>query len=164
MSDLPTYVLERTFDAPRALGWRAWTEEVYLNRWYGPGVETHIHKLDVSPGGVWLHEMRMGGNSMNQKMEYVEVDPPAKLVMKMSNADADWNVVKSPMLENWPKTLLTTVTFTENGEKTDMRLEWTPHESSEAEIAMFRASIAGLDQGWGKGMEEMEKVLAEMQA
>lgn len=164
MSDLPTYVLERTFDAPRELVWRTWTEADLLNRWYGPGVETEVHKLDVSEGGVWLHEMKMGENSMHQRMDYVEVDPPSKLVMKMSNADAGWNIISSPMMENWPKTLLTTVTFTENGDKTDMRLEWVPFEASDAELQMFAGAIAGLDSGWGKGMEELAKVLEELKA
>ncbi|WP_245484999.1 hypothetical protein [Ciceribacter ferrooxidans] len=32
-----------------------------LARWYGPEVETVIHKIDVTPGGLWLNEMKMGG-------------------------------------------------------------------------------------------------------
>lgn len=162
MTDLPTYVLNRTFDAPRERVWRAWTEADLIARWYGPGVESHVHKLDLRDGGVWLHEMRMGAMSMYQRMDYVRVQPPHKLVMTMSNADADWNVIKSPMMENWPETLLTTVTFTESEDGTDMRLEWTPFESSEAEIAMFAASIGALDQGWDKGMEEMSAILEEL--
>ena len=63
MSELPTYILEREFDAPRELVWRTWTEAELLSHWYGPGVETVIHKLDVTPGGVWLNEMKWGGNS-----------------------------------------------------------------------------------------------------
>ncbi len=39
MSDLPTYVLERVFDAPRELVWRTWTDAELLPRWYGPRVE-----------------------------------------------------------------------------------------------------------------------------
>ncbi|HAC59757.1 MAG TPA: SRPBCC domain-containing protein, partial [Rhodobiaceae bacterium] len=69
MSDLPTYVLERTFNAPRHLVWRTWTEPALLARWYGPNVETIIHKLDVRPGGLWLNEMKMGERSGYQKAE-----------------------------------------------------------------------------------------------
>lgn len=162
MTDLPTYVLERTFNAPRALVWRTWTEPDLIARWYGPGVESVVHKLDVRQGGVWLHEMRFGEKSMYQRMDYVTVDPPSRLILTMSNADKDWNVIKSPMMENWPETLLTTVTFTDNGEQTDMRLEWTPFEATDAEIQMFAGAMAGLDQGWGKGMEELAKVLEEL--
>jgi len=58
MSDLPIYVLERVFDAPRELVWKAWTDPKLLPRWYGPNVETIIHRLDVKPGGLWLNEMK----------------------------------------------------------------------------------------------------------
>jgi len=48
--------------------WRAWTDPDLLNRWYGPGAETIIHKFDLQPGGLWLNEMKYGGNSMFQKV------------------------------------------------------------------------------------------------
>ena len=51
MSELPEYVLDRIFDAPRPLVWRAWTDPQLLARWYGPGVETIIH-TDISRDGV----------------------------------------------------------------------------------------------------------------
>ena len=63
MSDLPSYVLERTFDAPRELVWRTWTDPQLASRWYGPNVETIVHRLDLKPGGLWLVEMRRGGKS-----------------------------------------------------------------------------------------------------
>ena len=61
MSDLPEFVLDRAFDAPRELVWRAWTDPELLNRWYGPGVETIIHKFNLEPEGTWLNEMKMSG-------------------------------------------------------------------------------------------------------
>ena len=48
MSDLPEYILERVFNAPRELVWRAWTDPDVLHRWYGPGVETTIHRFDLA--------------------------------------------------------------------------------------------------------------------
>jgi len=36
MSELPAYRLERTFDAPRELVWKTWTDPALLPRWYGP--------------------------------------------------------------------------------------------------------------------------------
>ncbi|MGD2134304.1 MAG: SRPBCC domain-containing protein [Maricaulaceae bacterium] len=164
MSDLPTYVLEREFDAPRELVWRTWTEAEFLSRWYGPNVETVVHQLEVKPGGLWLLEMRMGGGSMYQRIEYTEVTPPERLVWLHSMSDADWNIVSAPHNPDWPRVLLTTVTFEEDGRRTRMRLTWVPHEASPAEIACFAAAIAGLDQGWGKGMELLEELLAELQA
>lgn len=161
---LPEFVLERRFNAPRGLVWRSWTEADLLARWYGPGVETIIHKLEVRPGGFWLNEMKMTGGSHYQLVEYTEVLPPEKLVWLHSVADADWNVAANSMMPDWPRVLMTTVTFLEAGDHTDVRLVWTPHEASDAEIACFQGAISGLDKGWGKGMELLEELLAELQA
>ena len=164
MSDLPEYVLERVFDAPRELVWRTWTEPELLARWYGPGVETIVHKLDVTPGGLWLNEMKWGDNSNYQRVEYTEVVPPERLVWLHSNADADWNVASNPMMPDWPRILLTTVTFEEVGEGTRMRLTWVPHEASEKEVAGFSAAITNLDKGWGAGMEVLAELLDELKS
>jgi uncharacterized protein YndB with AHSA1/START domain len=163
MSDLPTYVLERVFDAPRQLVWKAWTDPKLLPRWYGPNVETIIHRLDVKLGGLWLNEMKMGGRSSYQRTEYTDVVEPSRLVCLMSSTDANWNTAPNPMMPDWPGVLLTIVTFEEHGAQTKMRLTWAPHEASEAEIACFAAAVGGMGKGWGAGMELLQKLLAELQ-
>jgi uncharacterized protein YndB with AHSA1/START domain len=163
MSDLPTYVLERTFNAPRELVWKAWTDPQLLPRWYGPRVETIVHHLELKPGGRWLVEMKWGGKSMYQRVEYTEVTPPKRLVWLHSSSDADWNIVPSPMMADWPRVLLTTVTFEQDGGHTKLRLTWVPHQASAAEIACFSAAIDGMGKGWSAGMDLLEKLLAELQ-
>ncbi len=163
MSELPTYELEREFDAPRELVWRTWTDPDLLPRWYGPRVDTVIHKLDLKPGGLWLVEMKWDGNSNFQRVEYTEVTPPERLVWLHASADAEWNVAVNPMMPDWPRVLLTTVTFDEVGGKTRMRLTWVPHDATEAEIACFAAAMDGMGKGWGAGMELLEELLAELQ-
>lgn len=163
MNELPTYVLDRVFDAPRELVWKAWTDPDLLPRWYGPRVETIIHRLDVKPGGLWLNEMRWGGNAHYQRVEYTDVSPPDRLVWLHSVSDADWNIIANPMMPDWPRVLLTTVTFEEEAGRTRVRLTWIPHEASEAEVACFAAAIDGMDKGWNAGMELLAAVLAELQ-
>jgi len=164
MSDLPTYVLERVFDAPRDLVWKTWTDPVLLARWYGPNVETIIHRLDVEPGGLWLVEMKWGENSRFERIEYQEVESPERLVWLQSMADADFNPASNPMMPDWPRVLHTVVTFEEMGDKTKLRLVWTPYEATDAEIACFAGAIANLDKGWGASMAILEELLAELQA
>ena len=163
MTDLPVFVLEREFNAPRALVWRTWTEPKLLATWYGPGVETVIHELNVQPGGLWLNEMKMGENSGYQKSEYTEVVEPERLVMLMSTTDAAWNLTANPMMPDWPATLLTVVTFEEHNGKTKMRLEWSPYKASDAEIACFANAVENLGKGWGAGMDLLETLLADLQ-
>jgi uncharacterized protein YndB with AHSA1/START domain len=165
MSDTPEYVLDREFDAPRDMVWRAWTDPELLARWYGPGVETIIHKFDLKPGGVWHNEMKWGENSMLSKAVFEEITPTERLVWHHhSSTDQDWNTVANPMMPDWPQILLTIVTFEDIGGKTKVRLTWTPFEASEAEEACFAAMVDNMGKGWESGYAIMDEMLAEMQA
>ncbi len=162
MIDRPVYVLDRHFKAPKPLVWRCWTDPELVARWYGPNVETVVHEMDVRPGGRWLVEMRFGGGSHFQKAEYTRVEAPNQLEWLHSSTDEDWNVVPSPMMKDWPQVLHTVVTFDEEGSGTRLRLTWEPHEASDAEVEAFRGALAGLDKGWGAGMELLADLLAEI--
>ena len=164
MSEIPEYKLERIFEAPRELVWRAWTDPDLLHRWYGPGIETIIHKFDLKPGGSWLNEMKWGGNSDFSKMVFQEVTPPSMLVWHHSSSDSDWNIITSPMMADWPRVLLTTVLFEDMGDKTNVRLTQVPIEPTDAEIACFAAKMAGMDKGWGSGYAIMDELFVELQA
>lgn len=163
MSDLPEFVIDRKFNAPRELVWRAWTDPNLLQRWYGPGVETVIHKFELKPEGVWLNEMKMKGGSNFQKMVFKEVVEPEKLVWHHCSADEDWNVAANPMMPDWPRVLLTTVTLTEEGGGTNVRLAQVPLDATDAEIACFAKMKDGMSGGWGMGYEIIEQVLQELQ-
>ena len=165
MSDLPEYRLERTFDAPRALVWRAWTDPDILHRWYGPGIDTIIHEFNPVAGGKWLNEMRMGENSMFSKMLFQEVIDGEKMIwLHHSWTDAEWNDAKNPMMSDWPRVLLTTVTFTEEGDQTVVTLTQIPQDASDAEIACFAEHMANMDGGWGSGYKIIDEILAELQS
>ena len=164
MSELPEYKLDRAFNAPVELVWRAWTDPKLLHRWYGPNVETVIHRYDLKPGGLWLNEMKMRGRSDYSKMIFQEVIPPQKLVWHHCSTDAEWNIAANPMMPDWPRVLLTTAVFTEVGNKTNVRLTQVPLEATAAEIACFAKMMAGMDGGWGKGYAIMDELLAELQA
>ncbi len=93
-----------------------------------------------------------------------EVTPPERLVWLHSSSDAEWNIIPSPMMADWPRSLLTTVTFEDDGSQTTMHLSWTPNGASEAEIACFAGALDGADKGWAAGMELLAELLVELQA
>ena len=130
----------------------------------GPGVDTVIHEFDLRPGGVWRNEMKWGEKSDLSKMVFQEVVPNDRLVWLHSSTDSDWNVTSNPMMPDWPRVLLTTVTFEDAGPKTKVRLTLLPVDATEAEIACFAGMMAGLDNGWGKGFAVQDEMFAEMQA
>ena len=164
MTDLPEFILYRVFDAPRELVWRIWTDPTLLHRWYGPGVETVIHKFDLEPDGVWLNEMKMSSGSDFQKIIFKEVIKPEKLVWHHCSADEDWNVAANPLMPDWPRKLLTTVTFEDKGNQTNVRLSQIPLDATDMEIACFAKMKDGMSGGWGKGYEIIDELLTELQA
>ncbi len=165
MSDLPEYVLDREFDAPREMVWRAWTDPELLSRWYGPGADTIIHKFDLKPGGMWLNEMKWGEKSNFQKVVFQAVEPPEEMIWHhYSCTDSDWNSIPNPMMADWPHLLLTTVKFEAKGGKTMVRLTQIPMEASDAEIACFAGAMAGMDGGWGTGYAILDGIFAELQS
>ena len=163
MAESPVYVLERSFIAPRELVWKTWTDPSLFARWYGPNVETIVHRQDLRVGGECFIEMRMQRGSGFQKLVYQEVTAPGRLVWLHHNTDADGAIAANPQMPDWPRTLLTVVTFEQTGTQTELRLEWSPHNASDAEVACFAAAIGGLGRGWNAGMEVLDKLLAELQ-
>ena len=70
----------------------------------------------------------------------------------------------SPMMPDWPRILLTTVTFEDLGDKTNVRLAQVPMEATEAELSCFISTTTGMDKGWGSGYAIMDELLAALQA
>lgn len=55
--NVPVFIFTRTYDAPRALVWKAFTDPVLMAQWWGPeGTVNKIHALDVRVGGDWKFE------------------------------------------------------------------------------------------------------------
>lgn len=162
MSDLPEFVLDRVFDAPRELVWQAWTDPDFLQRWYGPGVETVIHKFELEPEGVWLNEMKMKNGSSFQKSIFLEVSKPNRLVWHLCSVDSEWNIAVNPMMPDWPRKLLTTITLEERGDQTHVRLTQVPVDATDAETACFAKMKDGMSGGWGGGYAIIDDMLSEL--
>lgn len=84
-------VLTRTFAAPAALVFAAWTTPDLLRRWYGPREwQLVVCEIDLRPGGAWRYVTRhVDGAEMVQHGRYESVDPPRALVTSEVNDDCD---------------------------------------------------------------------------
>ncbi len=71
-------VFERTFDAPRELVWKAFTDPDLLPRWWGPkGSTATVVEMDVRPGGKWRYiSSAAGRDDVAFYGEYLEVTRP----------------------------------------------------------------------------------------
>lgn len=75
-------VVDRLFDAPRELVFRAFTDPERLGHWFGPdGFTTTTHEINVVPGGVWRFTMHgPDGVDYPNITKYVEISPFDRLV------------------------------------------------------------------------------------
>ena len=54
-----TLFIDRIFDAPREVVFKAWTDPEHMVHWWGPrGFESTVLILDVRPGGSYRIHMR----------------------------------------------------------------------------------------------------------
>ena len=75
------YVMERVFDAPRELVWAALTEPDRIPRWWGQRQDSMtVEQMDVRVGGRWRWVAHSSQGDAPFTGEYLEIDPPAKLV------------------------------------------------------------------------------------
>jgi uncharacterized protein YndB with AHSA1/START domain len=72
-------IFERTFDAPRALVWRAFTDPEIVPRWWGKrDSTTTVTEMEVRPGGRWRYiSSAPGRDDVVFFGEYLEVDAPS---------------------------------------------------------------------------------------
>lgn len=84
--------ITRTFEAPRELVWAAWTTPPQFAVWFGTdAVEVPVDSvsMDVRPGGTWSARMQLpDGPAVDWAGEYVEVVPPERLVLTITDDPA----------------------------------------------------------------------------
>lgn len=131
--DEPVIVIERIFDAPRALVFRVFTDPFHLVHFWGPHGSTNpVCEMDVRPGGIWRQVMRFpNGQEYETTSVYVEVVEPERIVWRDAPAEKT--------SANAPPHLLTTVRLEDLGKRTKL-------------IAQIRAvSIAERDETVRRG-------------
>ncbi|HHY51450.1 MAG TPA: polyketide cyclase [Alphaproteobacteria bacterium] len=82
----PVLIITRTFDAPRALVWKAISEPQHAVRWFGPhGHMNEVLKWDWRVGGEWSIRSTMpDGNAITFFGEYREIEKPVKVTQTFS--------------------------------------------------------------------------------
>ena len=88
--------ITRTFDAPRELLWKAWTDPAYVMQWWGPqGFTSPVCHIDFRVGGKFLCCMQApDGQQFWNAGDYHEIVPQQKIVSSMYFADKDGNRVE----------------------------------------------------------------------
>jgi uncharacterized protein YndB with AHSA1/START domain len=139
------YTLTRTFAAPRALVWAAFTEPDQLGQWFGPA-EGHLEgtRLDVRVGGTWSTTMVIPGmGEIPWVGKFLEVDEPSHLVMTLSDQG-----VLGELYDLW------TIDLVEDGDRTELTLRQSgghltdeQYEQAKEGTAAFLERMALLVEG-----------------
>jgi uncharacterized protein YndB with AHSA1/START domain len=74
--------IERTFDAPPAVVFEAWTNPDYVRRWWSGGdAPVVVCDIDLRVGGAWRYVTRSAdGLEMGWHGTYREIEAPGRLV------------------------------------------------------------------------------------
>lgn len=139
----PAFELEvdRLIDAPRARVYEAWSKPEQLKQWFAPKpFQLVIKSMDFRDGGRYEMAMRgPNGEDFPFTGTYRDIDPPKTL---------SW----TGEFPDMPKdSILTVVTFTEEGGKTRVRARQTFSVLSPT----AKHAVAGAQEGWGMTMDQL---------
>jgi uncharacterized protein YndB with AHSA1/START domain len=135
----------RTFDAPVALVYACFTDAERFAKWWGPaGCQNIIHAFEPKPGGDLSLTMSGPGFSHTMGGQFVELDPPRRLVfrsMAFEAPDGGWGIVNR-----------ITLTFEERDGATVLTSH-TLVEKAAGELVL--GALGGLKTGWGQSLERL---------
>lgn len=161
------FVINRSFDAPIDLLFEVWTDTKHFTKWMGPtGSTMEILRAKVEPKGSAVYRMTApGGIVMYSRVNYLEINKPHRLVYTQQFVDQDEKISRHPMAPTWPETMLTTVTFSQEGPRqTRVTLVWEAWGSfTDEELQVFIAARPGMTGGWTGSFDKLEDYLTELQ-
>lgn len=136
-----TIRVERTFDAPRALVWRAWTDVAQIAQWMCP-TECQILACegDMRVGGRYRESMRCGERVHTVSGVYREIRPESRLVFTHQ-----WD-------EPFAAETEVTVELKASNGKTELTLTQRGLGSA--------GSASGHESGWKSALNNLERHLA----
>ena len=146
-----TLAFQRTFAAPRALVFAAWTDAALAKNWWGCNQFPASHmEMDPRPGGLWRGCLRADdGREIWLGGKFLEVNRPERLVFTFLREPA-------PGLGLEPVNTQVTLTFTESAGKTimDFRQEFF----STPELCDSHYT------GWSTGFDRLDRHFAAQNA
>jgi uncharacterized protein YndB with AHSA1/START domain len=152
--------ITRTFNAPRPLVWKAWTDPELYKKWWGPSHFTcPVAKFDLRVGGQWLSCMRSpDGKDFWSTGFYREITPHDRLVFTDSFADEQGDIVPASHygMPDMPLEMLVTITLAEQDGKTVMTLVHSGMPVDE--------HGANAKEGWSQSFDKLAATLKAEQA
>ncbi len=153
-ADGAEYVMERIFDAPPELVWQACTDPKHVANWWGPeGSSATVVELDVRVGGKWRMVSHHQGQDAPFRGEFLEVDPPHRVVRTEIFDVPPFNADPS-------QAAIETVTFEPVDGGTRTRL--VSRSRFPSEEALTGALATGMTKGAIESYDRLARLLAEL--
>ncbi|MGE0594075.1 MAG: SRPBCC family protein [Vicinamibacterales bacterium] len=156
------FVITRTFDAPIARVFEAWTSPAHLARWLPPaGTTMRFLRATVAPGESTFFLISGDHGAVYGRADYREIDPPRRIVYTQQFVDDREQAAPAPGAPVWPAVLLTTVQFTEEApDRTRVTVTSEPHgEVTAPEVEAFVHERSGMTGGWTGSFDALEGLL-----
>ena len=134
--------ITRTFNAPRALVFEAWSKAEHLKRWFAPnGFTVPACELDFRLGGAYRPCMPGFGNDHWVHGVFREIVVPERIV---------WTAI----MEGDGNEVLTTITFADDEGKTTLGVHQTFLKETD--------STRGARAGWAQTLEHLAEYVATL--
>ena len=156
------FVINRTFDAPVARVFEAWTNPEQLAQWLPPtGATMRFLRAEIAPGQSTLFVITGAHGTMHVRAEYLAIEAPRRIVYAQRFVDEREQPARAPGAESWPATLRTTVLFAEEApDRTRVTVTSEPlGETTLAEVEAFVRERPGMTLGWTGSFDKLEAML-----
>lgn len=141
------FKMERSFDAPVELVFRAFSEPELIPKWWGKrGNPTVVETFDFRPGGAWRFTNHSpDGTVWGFSGEFREIDPPRRIVQTFS-------------FDPIPGYIIETITFEHMGSQTKVSYV-SLFDSMEARDGM---AASGMESGAVETYNRLDELLEEL--
>jgi uncharacterized protein YndB with AHSA1/START domain len=155
------FKMSRLMDAPIDRVWNAWTTPETLGKWFSPkGVKGFLSDMDLRRGGSYHYGLENpDGSRYYGRWIIIDVQPTSKLEFIVSFSDENMGITRHPFAPTWPAEIHSTILFRAVGEKTEVEVQWKPHNSTETEIKTFEAGAESMKGGWGGTFDQFAAYL-----
>lgn len=140
----------RTFDAPRDLVYKIYTDPTLIPQWWGPRyLTTHVEKMEVRPGGIWRYvQYDPQGNEFGFHGVYHSLTPSEEIINTFEFEGAPGHVT------------LETVKFEEVDGKTTLIGQSVFQSVADRD----EMAEAGAEGGMIESMDRLEEIRARVSA
>jgi len=155
----PSFVINRTFDAPIARVFEMWTNPEHLAQWLPPvGTEMRFLRSKIAPGESTLFVITGQHGGMFVRAAYLELERPSRIVYLQQFVDEREQPAPAPGVEFWPPVLRMTVLLTEEApDRTRVTVTTEPEgETTAPELESFVGERRGMTLGWTGSFNQLE--------